>query len=89
MSYTDLFQIFNFKVFSGLVGVLAAFPLAFAKQILNFKFFSGLAGVLAAFPLAFAKMLGLNLKNACIKTARANKVLKSRNVQHNIAIDKC
>ena len=58
-------------------------------KILNFKFFNGLAGVLAAFPLAFAKMLGLNLKNANIKTARANKVLKSRKVLHNIANDKC
>ena len=38
--------------------------------------------------MAFAKMLGLNLKNANIKTARANKVLKSRKVLHNIAIDK-
>ena len=38
----------------------------------------GMVGVLAAFPLAFAKnMLGLNLKNANIKTERANKVLKS------------
>ena len=39
-----------------------------------------MAGVLAAFPLAFAKMLGLNLKNANIKTARASKVLKCRKV---------
>ena len=49
-----------------------------------------MAGVLAAFPLAFAKkMLGLNLENADIKTARAIKVLKSSKGLHNIAIDKC
>ena len=54
------------------------------------KFFSGLAGVLAAFPLAFAKkMFGLNLKSANTKTAGANKVLKSRKGEHNIAIDQC
>ena len=45
--------------------------------------------VLADFPLAFAKkMLGLNLENANIKTARANKVLKNRKGVHNIAIGK-
>ena len=48
------------------------------------------AGVLAAFPLAFAKkMFGLNLKSANTKTAGANKVLKSRKGEHNIAIDQC
>ena len=48
-----------------------------------------MAGVLVAFPLAFAKMLGLNLQNANIKTARTNKVLESRKERNNIAIDKC
>ena len=45
---------------------------------------------MATFGLVFAKkMLGLNLKIVNIKTARANKVLKSRKELHNIAIDKC
>ena len=45
---------------------------------------------MAAFPLAFAKkMFGLNFEDANTKTAGANKVLKSRKGEHNIAFDQC